>query len=263
MIDDWRKTIPTVTRDEMVELDRSMIEDFGIELLQMMENAGRHLAQLTRDRFLVGDARGKEVSVLAGAGGNGGGALVAARRLHDWGANVEVALMRPVDAYDGVPAHQLHVAQKIGIRIVVAEDEPLRDGPEVILDGMVGYSLRGRPRGAIADAVRWAKAQPAPRFSFGYPDRARRDHRTDDAADGQSDRHDDARASQSGTRGPGCGGVHRGSCTSRISVSPTPSIAGSAWRSVLFFSDPICCDSASIRREVSMKIVLSLALLNT
>ena len=88
----------------------------------------------------MGDARGKEVSVLAGAGGNGGGALVAARRLHDWGANVEVALMRPADAHDGASAHQLHIAQKIGIRIVVAEDEPLRDGPEVILDGMVGYS---------------------------------------------------------------------------------------------------------------------------
>ena len=169
MIDDWRKTIPTVTRDQMVEVDRLMIEDFGIELLQMMENAGRHLAHLTRDRFLVGDARGKEVSVLAGAGGNGGGALVAARRLHDWGANVEVALMRPADAHDGASAHQLHIAQKIGIRIVVAEDEPLRDGLEVILDGMVGYSLRGQPRGAIADTVRWAKAQPAPVLALDIP----------------------------------------------------------------------------------------------
>jgi hypothetical protein len=36
MIDDWRKTIPTVTRDQMVEVDRLMIEDLGIELLQMM-----------------------------------------------------------------------------------------------------------------------------------------------------------------------------------------------------------------------------------
>ncbi|TDI37560.1 MAG: NAD(P)H-hydrate epimerase [Acidobacteria bacterium] len=169
MIDDWRKTIPTVTRDQMVEVDRSMIEDFGIELLQMMENAGRHLAQLARDRFLVGDACGKEVAVLAGSGGNGGGALVAARRLHDWGANVEIALMRPVDAYDGVPAHQLRIAQKIGIRIVVAEDEPLSDGPEVILDGMVGYGLRGPPKGAIADAVRWAKAQPAPVLALDIP----------------------------------------------------------------------------------------------
>ena len=117
--------------------------------------------------------------------------------------------MRPVDAYDGVPAHQLHIAQKVGICIVVAEDEPLRDGPEVILDGMVGYSLRGRPKGAIADAVRWAKAQPAPVLALDIPTGARRDHRRDDPADGQSDRHDDARASQSGTRGPGRGGVHR------------------------------------------------------
>ena len=59
----------------------------------MMENAGRHLAHLTRDRFLGGDARDKAVTILAGTGGNGGGALVAARRLSDWGAHVEIALI--------------------------------------------------------------------------------------------------------------------------------------------------------------------------
>ncbi len=169
MIDDWRKTIPTITRDQMVEVDRSMIEDFGIELLQMMENAGRQLAELARDRFLAGDARGKAISVLAGPGGNGGGALVAARRLHDWGANVEVALMRPADGYDGVPGHQLRIARKIGLRVIVAENEPLRDAPQVILDGMVGYSLRGSPKRTIADAIRWVTAQRSPVLSLDIP----------------------------------------------------------------------------------------------
>jgi hypothetical protein len=36
----------------MREVDRLMGEEFHIELLQMMELAGRHLAHLARERFL-------------------------------------------------------------------------------------------------------------------------------------------------------------------------------------------------------------------
>ncbi len=83
--------VPFITTDQMREVDRAMIEDFGISLVQMMENAGRNLAQLARQRFLDGDPRGRRVVVLAGTGGNGGGGLVCARRLHNWGAEVEVS----------------------------------------------------------------------------------------------------------------------------------------------------------------------------
>ena len=71
--------IPQLTTEQMIEVDRAMVEDYHIELMQMMENAGRNLAHLARDRFLDGDPDGKSVVVLAGTGGNGGGALVAAR----------------------------------------------------------------------------------------------------------------------------------------------------------------------------------------
>ncbi|MEO0603194.1 MAG: NAD(P)H-hydrate epimerase, partial [Myxococcota bacterium] len=85
-------TLPWLTTDQMREVDRLMIEVFHIELVQMMENAGRGLARVARQRFLDGDPTGRRVVVLAGPGGNGGGALVAARRLHGWGAHVEIAL---------------------------------------------------------------------------------------------------------------------------------------------------------------------------
>jgi len=35
------RMIPTITVDQMREVDRLMVEDMGIELIQMMENAGR------------------------------------------------------------------------------------------------------------------------------------------------------------------------------------------------------------------------------
>ena len=62
--------IPYLSTEQMVEVDRAMIEDFGIDLVRMMENAGCNLAHLARERFLDGDPRGKTVVVLAGTGGN-------------------------------------------------------------------------------------------------------------------------------------------------------------------------------------------------
>ncbi len=50
--------IPAITADQMREVDRLMIEDYGIQLIQMMENAGRNLAALARHRFLEGNPVG-------------------------------------------------------------------------------------------------------------------------------------------------------------------------------------------------------------
>lgn len=58
-----------------------------------MENTGRHLARLARDRFLGGDPSGKRVVILAGSGGNGGGALAAARNLRNGGAATEILVL--------------------------------------------------------------------------------------------------------------------------------------------------------------------------
>ncbi len=101
--------VPYLTTEQMVEVDRLMIEDFKIELLQMMENAGRNLAHLARVRFFDGDPIGKKVVVLAGTGGNGGGALVCARRLHNYGAQVKVFVTGPDETFRPIPAHQLDI----------------------------------------------------------------------------------------------------------------------------------------------------------
>ena len=89
-----------------------MIEDFRIELIQMMENAGRSLAHLARVLFLGGEPVGKRIAVLAGSGGNGGGAMVCARRLCGWGAEVRVAMTRTPEELTDVVAHQQAILQK-------------------------------------------------------------------------------------------------------------------------------------------------------
>ena len=131
--------IPYVTTDQMIEVDRAMIEDCKIELIQMMENAGRNLASLARERFLGGDPIGKRVVVLAGTGGNGGGALVAARRLHNWGVHVRVFLTKP--AADFAPVIKRFEEGPTGFLTVVPRGVP-NMGKNMVLS-LVYYLLVG------------------------------------------------------------------------------------------------------------------------
>ncbi len=144
-------TYPTVassevgwlTGQQMAEVDRVMIEELHIELIQMMETAGRNLAALVIDRFAPGT-----VTVLVGAGGNGGGGLVAARHLANRGVDVAVTLGRPDGSLGPVPAHQLDIVERMGLAV---RDEP-RDA-DVAVDALIGYSLRGEPRGRVAELI--------------------------------------------------------------------------------------------------------------
>jgi len=160
-----------VDSEQMREVDRAMVEDFHIDLIQMMENAGRNLAALGRERFLDGDPIGKRIAIMAGSGGNGGGALVAARRLHNWGSDVRVLLGQAPEAMTAVPWHQLNILQRMG---VTGADVPAEPGGidmdfDLVLDGLIGYSLKGAPYGLIAELVRWANSCGTPLLSLDTP----------------------------------------------------------------------------------------------
>ena len=47
--------IPSITTEQMIEVDRLMIEVYKIELIQMMENAGRCLALTAKRHFFKGE----------------------------------------------------------------------------------------------------------------------------------------------------------------------------------------------------------------
>ena len=135
------KNILMIDTPQMIEVDRLMIEEYRIELIQMMENAGRCLAIVARDVFLGKDPEGKKVCILAGTGGNGGGALVCARRLSNWGANVSIVLTGTDDKMTKVPRHQLGILRRMGVRISNAQ--LIEDSYDLIVDGIIGYSVKG------------------------------------------------------------------------------------------------------------------------
>ncbi len=160
---------PAITAHQMAEIDRLMIEEYHITLLHMMENAGRALAHLARRRFLGGDPRGRRVTILAGVGGNGGGALTAGRRLHNYGAQVTVYLTRPADQLTPATAHQMAILQRLGVTAGRAGEPDSTPPADLVLDGILGYSLQGAPRGGAANLIAWADAQPAPILALDLP----------------------------------------------------------------------------------------------
>lgn len=165
----YHQQLPALSTDQMIEVDRLMIEKYGTTLMQMMENAGRNLAHLARRRFLYGIIYGSKIVVLAGTGGNGGGALVAARRLHNYGANVSIVISKSLDHFKEVPAHQLSICKNLQIPIWEDIHQVETQNPDLILDGILGYSLKGNPRGHAAEIIQWTNQNEAPVLSLDTP----------------------------------------------------------------------------------------------
>jgi NAD(P)H-hydrate epimerase len=165
-----RQVCPAVTAEQMREVDRAMIEDFQIDLVQMMENAGRSVAELAVDAF-----HPTRILVLAGPGGNGGGGMVAARHLANRGHDVHVILAKPAALLSGVPARQLDILTRMGVPVSSATPPlslSLVEGfgdIDLIVDALIGYSLIGDPTDPIAALISWANTQLAPVLSVDTP----------------------------------------------------------------------------------------------
>lgn len=155
---------PFVSRAQMIEIDRIVVQDLGIGLVQMMENAGRALAQLAIE--LYSPAR---VLVFCGSGGNGGGGMVAARHLINRGVGVSVVLTRPVEELVGVPRHQADILRAMEVPLSVVANEAPEPGVDLVIDAVIGYSLNGPPSGAAADAIACIEALGAPVLSLDCP----------------------------------------------------------------------------------------------
>ncbi|MBC8449191.1 MAG: NAD(P)H-hydrate epimerase [Chloroflexi bacterium] len=159
--------VPAVTAAQMREVDRLAVAEFGLTILQMMENAGRNLAGNVME--MLGRAHG-EVTVLAGSGGNGGGGLCCARHLHNRGVTVWVVLSKEPAALTGAAANQLHILQAAGVQPVVPNEaaDAIRRA-QIVVDALIGYSLSGPPRGRVAELIDLCNRHAAQVLSLDVP----------------------------------------------------------------------------------------------
>lgn len=154
-----------LTAEEMGDADNYAIDTLGMGVESLMENAGTKIAELAR-RLLGGDAAGKRVSVLVGRGNNGGDGLVAARHLHNWGADVTVLLAEERREIRDVPARQFNTVERMGVRVAGPEGDV---GGELVVDALLGYGSRGNPREPLAGLIRRANSSQVPILAVDIP----------------------------------------------------------------------------------------------
>ena len=166
--------LPALSTDQMREVDRLMVEQYGIQLLQMMENAGRNLALLAKRILSFEDEedplQDRPIVVLAGRGNNGGGGLAAARHLLNWGAWVQIVLPHPpADLPPSTMKDQLSILQKMHAPLAWAEEGWELPPADLVIDALIGYGLSGSPRGRTTDLIQLANSSVAPILSLDAP----------------------------------------------------------------------------------------------
>ena len=159
--------VPSVTAAQMAEIDRVAVEELGISIEMLMENAARAVALACR--VVLGSVESRRIVCLAGTGNNGGDALAVARRLHVWGADVRCVATAARDGLRGdLNKRQHDILGRIGIPIAGAEAARLGDA-DLIVDGLLGYSVRGAPRGDTELLIREADRSRVPIVAVDLP----------------------------------------------------------------------------------------------
>jgi NAD(P)H-hydrate epimerase len=83
-----------LSRDQIRELDRRAIDEYGVPGVVLMENAGRGAAEL----LVTLNSERQRVLILCGPGNNGGDGFVMARHLQNARIDVDVWLFAPTQA---------------------------------------------------------------------------------------------------------------------------------------------------------------------
>lgn len=160
-------TLPALSADEMAAVDRAMFTECGLDVLQVMEVAGRAVAVWVRQEVFGGDCSDRRIAVLCGTGGNGGDALVAARYLFGWGA-LPILVASAIPEESSPAGHQLMVDRLL--RIPEGDPDWHRTGSfDLVIDGLLGFGGRGRPRGATADLIEGSSKIDAPVIAIDIP----------------------------------------------------------------------------------------------
>jgi len=111
-----------VTADEMREMDRQTIEEFGLPGRVLMENAGRGACRVLMAHFP--DINEKKVGIIAGRGNNGGDGFVIARYLAQAGSRVTVYLLVDSGRLAGDAAANFNLLAPLQIPVREITDEP-------------------------------------------------------------------------------------------------------------------------------------------
>ena len=148
-----------LTGQQMRNVDRRAIERLGIPGIDLMQAAGRGVAEAFLEDHPDAAARG--VLIVCGKGNNGGDGLVAARHLTLRGLAPRVVLLAAPEQVEGDAAKSLDAAIRDGVKVESVTDATgwntlsgLLDSAPYVLDAILGTGVRGGARGLPAVVIR-------------------------------------------------------------------------------------------------------------
>lgn len=163
--------VKLVTGEQMRAIDQAAARDYKIPSLVLMENAGRQVAEVVRQ--LVSPS--SRVVILAGKGGNGGDAMVAARYLHNWGYRVKLFYLSPESELTGDAAVNAAICGALEIERSVLDERQLPKlkvavaVSDLVIDGMFGTGVHGRLSGLAQQVVELVNESSKPVLSIDIP----------------------------------------------------------------------------------------------
>lgn len=149
--------IATLPIEKFREMDYLAVEKYHLPIELMMENAGLNLARLAAS-FLP---EKEEILIGIGPGNNGGGGLVAARRLAAWGYPVFLDI--PDKGLKELAASQLEKALTFGATTKKTKN------PKLFIDAYFGFSQRLPLPVNFENAIQQANQLNCPKISLDLP----------------------------------------------------------------------------------------------
>jgi NAD(P)H-hydrate epimerase len=161
----------SLSRDEVRDVDRRAVEEYGMPGIVLMENAGRGAAELLLSLGVSGT-----VVICAGKGNNGGDGFVIARHLKNRGMNVAVLLFADPDQLQGDALVNYGIAAKAGTSMSQLGDsfdvERLEEHfaeADWIVDALLGTGTRGEIREPYVSIINCINASAAKVFAVDLP----------------------------------------------------------------------------------------------
>jgi len=130
LIENHFKSEEALSLASFKEMDYLAVAQYNLPIPLMMESAGLQLANL----IALSATKASTILIGVGNGNNGGGGLVAARRLAAWGFKVYLDI--PVAITKDLPAAQLERALLFGAKKEVIAT------PDIWVDAYLGFSQR-------------------------------------------------------------------------------------------------------------------------
>lgn len=146
-----------VTTEQMRQIDRETIDGQIIPGPELMENAGRGIAQLLLTRVIEASEE-ERVAIFCGKGNNGGDGFVVGRYLFEAGVDVIIYFMGPVDKLSADARLNFDRAAGIGMNLIeVSSIDVLPEelDCDYIVDAIFGTGFIGAPRGLAAKIIEY------------------------------------------------------------------------------------------------------------